>query len=38
MNQKVALLLLDQLGYRADVAGNGLEASRRSSASPTTSC
>ena len=26
MNQKVALRLLDQLGYRADVASNGLEA------------
>ena len=26
MNQKVALRLLEQLGYRADVAGNGLEA------------
>ena len=26
VNQKVALRLLDQLGYRADVAWNGLEA------------
>ncbi len=26
MNQKVALRLLERLGYRADVAGNGLEA------------
>jgi PAS domain S-box-containing protein len=26
VNQKVALRLLDQLGYRADVAANGLEA------------
>ncbi|HEU5216988.1 MAG TPA: GAF domain-containing protein, partial [Gaiellaceae bacterium] len=26
MNQKVALRLLEQLGYRADVAGNGREA------------
>jgi CheY-like chemotaxis protein len=26
MNQKVALLLLERLGYRADVASNGLEA------------
>ena len=26
MNQKLALRLLQQLGYGADVAGNGLEA------------
>ncbi len=26
VNQKLALRLLDQLGYRADIAGNGLEA------------
>jgi CheY-like chemotaxis protein len=26
VNQKLALRLLSQLGYRADVAGNGLEA------------
>ena len=26
MNQKLALRLLSQMGYRADVAGNGLEA------------
>ena len=25
-NQKLALLLLERMGYRADVAGNGLEA------------
>ena len=33
VNQKVALRLLDQLGYRADVASNGLEALERSSGS-----
>ncbi|MBD2461303.1 response regulator [Oscillatoria sp. FACHB-1407] len=26
VNQKIALLLLERLGYRADVAGNGIEA------------
>ncbi len=26
VNQKLALRLLDRMGYRADVAGNGLEA------------
>jgi CheY-like chemotaxis protein len=26
INQRLALLLLDQMGYRADLAGNGLEA------------
>ncbi len=26
VNQKVALLMLEQMGYRAEVAGNGLEA------------
>ncbi|MBN2006918.1 MAG: response regulator [Anaerolineae bacterium] len=26
LNQKLALLMLERLGYRADVAGNGLEA------------
>ena len=26
VNQKVALRLLDQMGYRADVAANGIEA------------
>ena len=26
MNQQLALLLLEKLGYRADVAGNGVEA------------
>jgi PAS domain S-box-containing protein len=26
VNQRVALLMLDRLGYRADVAGNGIEA------------
>ena len=26
MNQRVALLMLDKLGYHADVAANGLEA------------
>ncbi|HCC60505.1 MAG TPA: hypothetical protein DEQ55_00735, partial [Pseudomonas sp.] len=26
VNQKLALKLLSQMGYRADVAGNGIEA------------
>ena len=38
VNQKLALRLLEQLGYRADVAANGLEALARWSASPTTWC
>ena len=38
VNQKLALRLLQQLGYRADVAGNGLEALERWNASPTTWC
>ena len=38
VNQKVALRLLERLGYRADVAANGLEALARSSGSGTTSC
>ena len=39
VNQKLALRLLAQLGYRADVAGNGLEVDRRAgTADRTTSC
>ena len=38
VNQKLALRLLEQMGYRADVAGNGVEAVEASSASPTTWC
>ncbi len=28
VNQKLALRILEQMGYRADIASNGLEASR----------
>ena len=39
VNQKLALRLLRQMGYRADVASNGLEVDRvRRCASRTTSC
>ena len=39
VNQKVALRLLEQLGYRADVAANGLEAlDGARAAAATTSC
>ena len=37
-NQQLALLVLQKLGYRAEVAANGLEAPKRSNGSPTTSC
>jgi len=37
VNQKVALLMLQRLGYRADVAANGLEVLAASSGSLTTS-
>lgn len=29
MNQKLAMRLLGQMGYRADLAGNGIEAIER---------
>ena len=35
VNQKLALRLLQQLGYGADVAGNGLEAIAALEAAPT---
>ncbi len=38
VNQKLALRLLQQMGYRADLASNGLEAVERCAARPTTSC
>jgi PAS domain S-box-containing protein len=34
VNQKVARLMLERLGYRADIAGNGLEALRAVRAAP----
>ena len=36
VNQKLALRLLAQMGYEADVAGDGLQAHRRARARPTT--
>ena len=39
VNQKLALRLLQQMGYRADLASNGIEAvESRASARPTTWC
>ena len=38
VNQKLALRLLQQMGYRADLAANGIEAIESSNASPTTWC
>ena len=39
VNLKLALRLLERMGYAADVAGNGFEVARRTwSASHTTSC
>ena len=39
VNQKLALRLLEQMGYRADVASNGIEAVEAlRAAAPTTSC
>ena len=38
VNQKLALRLLQQMGYRADLASNGIEAVESVSARPTTWC
>ena len=38
VNQKLALRLLQQMGYRADVASNGIEAIESVERQPTTWC
>ena len=38
VNQTLALRMLEKIGYRADVAGNGSRRSRRSNGSRTTCC
>ena len=38
VNQKLALRLLSQMGYRADTAGDGLKRSRRWNRGDTTWC
>ena len=38
VNQKLAVRLLEKLGYRADIAGNGIEAIEAIDASRTTCC
>jgi len=38
VNQKLALRILQQMGYRADLAANGSRRSRASSGRPTTWC
>ena len=39
VNQKLALRILQQMGYRADLASNGIEAvESRASGRPTMSC
>jgi CheY-like chemotaxis protein len=38
VNQKVALLILQRMGYRADVAGNGWKYCKLYTVSPMTWC